>query len=273
MGQAQSVSPKRFQEEYYLFFDEKNTPGKYRNNAARHPTGCKHNDDTLDKKHNVSQAVAESKLVHRGDLGDIFNVSTHNDVLYATTSEGSPNEGSTYDDGALYSDGMFRDDESVSENECTFREYQSPSGRVISGYWNGEEFINGRIKWADGREYNGALKGSVPDGFGAYKTSGGKEYTGYWRKGLQHGAGAYVTEKDGCRIQRRGIWDNGQLVHWFDEEDDITLPDTTSARTIMEEIMATPTATPSLSISSFAPSPFTSASVTPCANKGSMGGT
>lgn len=213
-----------------------------------------------------SKGSSDSRLVHRGDSGNLFNVSTHHEQLHADDSLSSVYSVSLYDEGG-HSDRVLCDVDCLSDQECTLRAYQSPTGRVISGYWNGHEFVSGRITWNDGREYNGALKGSVPDGFGSYRTSGGKEYTGYWRSGLQHGIGSYVTDKDGCRLQRRGIWENGQLVRWLD--DDIEVKDEFTKRTLLDDIMATPTATPVLSPSSIAAS-LPSVGTSPCAHMGGM---
>ncbi|KAK1443721.1 hypothetical protein BgAZ_205970 [Babesia gibsoni] len=271
MGQSQSVSQKRFEEDYYLFFDEKNARGKHKGVVAQSTAGVNHHIAGMATKDLVFTDLSDAKLMDYSINGDVFRASAHQDERYAKTPDSTTVDGSPRHDSVIPQHLTFNDEESGSDTECAFREYQSPTGRVISGYWNGEEFINGRIRWMDGREYNGSLKGSVPDGFGVYKTSVGKEYTGYWRRGLQHGEGSYVTEKDGCRITRRGLWDNGQLVHWLDDED-LTVGNLDTNRTVIEEIMATPTSSPIFTPSSIVTGSIASTAISPCVRQSILGG-
>ncbi|CDR94092.1 hypothetical protein, conserved [Babesia bigemina] len=250
MGQVQSVSSSSFQEEYYLFFDEKQREEEPSSAAKR----CEHfYGKSLPKTvsaSGVSEVGSDPRLVRRGHGGDVFNVSTNSGVVHCGDLYSIGNTASLDEDMDGSANLGWSVDDCQGEFDCTLREYRSPSGRRISGRYNGEEFVDGRIVWPDGREYEGALKGSVPHGFGTYRTSTGKEYKGNWHLGLQHGTGCYVTDREGCRVSRHGIWETGQLVRWLDEDEQGEGTADSVRRSLLDKIMATPTTTPELSPSS-----------------------
>ncbi|GBE60721.1 MORN motif containing protein, putative [Babesia ovata] len=260
MGQVQSVSSSSFQEEYYLFFDEKSDETHSDSSAKRYEHSYSAPLSKTAASASISGDGSDFRLVRRSHGSDVFNMSTHSGAppygdLYSIGNTASLDEDL---DGSVIP--VLSVDDCQGEFDCTLSEYRSPSGRRISGHYNGEEFTDGRIVWPDGREYEGALKGSVPHGFGTYRTSTGKEYKGDWHLGLQHGTGCYVTEKDGRRISRRGIWETGQLVRWLDEDEG---SGASVRHSLLNKIMATPTTTPELSPSSRELSPVSQSAKSP----------
>ncbi|GFE54901.1 hypothetical protein BaOVIS_023050 [Babesia ovis] len=262
MGQAQSVSPSRFQEEYYLFFDEKPEFKNATLSPKRLYPGFGKYVVEYTSELDPAKDLSGIKLVRRGDARDVFDVSTNGDLVDEVEGNRQGNTLSSVGFIGGTHDFTYDTGETPIDFDYTLHEYRSPSGRRICGHYNGEEFTDGRITWPDNREYNGQLKGSVPHGFGTYRTSEGKEYTGHWNMGLQHGDGCYTTFKSGCRIQRRGVWDQGQLVSWLDDDPLLTTK-STEHKSIMERIMASPTSGETLSPSSRLTSALPSAAVSP----------
>eukprot|EP01068_Selenidium_serpulae_P010844 Selendium_serpulae@DN5545_c0_g2_i1.p1 len=57
-----------------------------------------------------------------------------------------------------------------------------------------------KIRWKDGRRYEGDLDGRTPHGFGTLTYKNGNQYTGGWNRGKMEGNGVYTTI-DGDRYE------------------------------------------------------------------------
>nr|BAN64771.1 hypothetical protein [Babesia bovis] len=88
--------------------------------------------------------------------------------------------------------------------------------------------------------------------------------------GLQHGEGSYTTYKSGCRIQRRGVWDHGQLVRWLDDDPQEYFK-SPERKTMIERIMEPNGDTPGISPVSRATSAVPSMAVSPISHDHTAG--
>ncbi|GIX63729.1 MORN motif containing protein, putative [Babesia caballi] len=265
MGQAQSVSSSSFQEEYYLFFDEKPQADRKDVASKQHTYSRRGSDGDASCAAAASEVSGLPRQVHRGNSFDVLTDSTRSDISHDGDVCDSGRTASLYNESEDIHSHLPPVEEGYVGHEPVLHEYKSPSGRYICGHYEGGVFTDGHITWPDGREYVGSLKGSVPHGFGTYRTSTGREYTGHWSLGLQHGTGCYVTEKHGCRIQRRGIWEHGQLVCWLDGDDISRVVDRSARAALLDEIMAASPTSSALSPSSYAASSVPSPAATPLA--------
>ena len=54
----------------------------------------------------------------------------------------------------------------------------------------------GKMRWPDGRSYEGCFHDDLKDGFGTFRWPDGRSYAGSWLTGLQHGTGVF-TDAEG----------------------------------------------------------------------------
>ena len=74
----------------------------------------------------------------------------------------------------------------------------------------------GVFTWTDGRQYTGNFLNDKKEGKGELVWPDGKKYDGDWKNGRQHGEGYETCASDG--IRRRGKWQEGNLICWFESE-------------------------------------------------------
>lgn len=57
------------------------------------------------------------------------------------------------------------------------------NGDVFEGYWNNGHIIKGKIKWANGNEYEGQIKNDRENGKGVKRYKNGEVYKGIFKDG------------------------------------------------------------------------------------------
>ena len=75
----------------------------------------------------------------------------------------------------------------------------------------------GMYQYADKVRYDGQFVSDKKQGFGCYKWTDGRLYEGWWYKGKQHGYGTYHSNKGG-QPPKKGLWENGKRVKWFEDD-------------------------------------------------------
>ena len=90
-------------------------------------------------------------------------------------------------------------------------------GDIYEGGWLDDQ-PNGKGKYIhlDGTTYEGDWKNDKKDGFGSFYWNNGKIYKGNWKNGKKHGEGeVYFPEE---KIWKKGLWENGERVKYFEQE-------------------------------------------------------
>ena len=96
--------------------------------------------------------------------------------------------------------------------------FQWADGRYFQGqFQNGVMHGYGDYVWQDGRKYEGQYQFNKKHGHGTYTYSDGSKYRGEWYDGMQHGIGWIVDAE--CTTERQGLWANGKLKKWVQEDD------------------------------------------------------
>ena len=88
---------------------------------------------------------------------------------------------------------------------------------MYSGTWE-DNCMNGFgvYSYKDGSRYEGEWQRDVKHGKGKYTWANGKTYDGGWANGTQHGDGEFFAPK--TNVTKRGRWENGKRVEWYEEE-------------------------------------------------------
>jgi len=73
----------------------------------------------------------------------------------------------------------------------------------------------GEFTWKDGRKYKGDYVYDKKHGYGLFEFGDGRVYNGQWKDGVQHGDGEFF--ENGNSESRRGKWEGGEPVKWYDE--------------------------------------------------------
>ena len=99
--------------------------------------------------------------------------------------------------------GIFKDDGLTGPGSRTYN-----SGKTLTGNWNENILVTGKLVNVDGTSYDGDWVGGRPHGTGVKTISGGKRYEGMFSVGRPWGKGAKVSGDK--RIE--GYWDRAKFV-------------------------------------------------------------
>lgn len=103
------------------------------------------------------------------------------------------------------------------EGEGT-RVYQS--NKSLTGIWNNNELVTGKLYNIDGTTYEGEWLGGRPHGIGVKTISGGKRYEGMFYLGRPWGKGCKINGGDSKQV---GFWEgshfkNGNVSEQLDAD-------------------------------------------------------
>ncbi|MEM1046394.1 MAG: hypothetical protein AAGL24_09590 [Pseudomonadota bacterium] len=82
------------------------------------------------------------------------------------------------------------------------------NGDIFEGELTEGRLVRARIRFADGRLYEGDIRNAGPHGQGSMTYPDGGRYVGSWRYQLRHGEGSFVTSKG---MQISGTFKNDRL--------------------------------------------------------------
>ena len=82
------------------------------------------------------------------------------------------------------------------------------SGKSLTGTWNENQLVSGKLNNIDGSTYEGEWVGGRPHGLGVKTISGGKRYEGMFSVGRPWGKGSKVSGEK----RADGYWDRAKFV-------------------------------------------------------------
>ena len=115
-------------------------------------------------------------------------------------------------DGSYY-EGNFENDNINGKGVYIFNDK-----RKYEGNWKNNKLDGyGIFTWPNGRKYKGNYKNDKKEGYGEFFWENGKIYKGLWKEGKQNGEGKMFFPYENA--WKKGVWENGNLVNWIDEEE------------------------------------------------------
>ena len=105
-----------------------------------------------------------------------------------------------YRDGSEFK-GQFEDDKRSDRNG----QFKFSNGDVFTGVFVFDNFVTGKVSYADGGSYTGGFIDGVRNGEGTWSGKNGEKYEGKWEAGLKDGYGKYIYSNGEIF---RGIWKN-----------------------------------------------------------------
>lgn len=99
--------------------------------------------------------------------------------------------------------GNFQNDKLEGEGSRTYA-----SGKTLTGVWNQNMLVTGKMTNLDGTLYDGDWVGGRPHGTGVKVISGGKRYEGMFSVGRPWGKGCKVIGE----ARDEGYWDRAKFV-------------------------------------------------------------
>ncbi|CAD7951841.1 unnamed protein product [Amoebophrya sp. A25] len=91
-----------------------------------------------------------------------------------------------------------------------------PDGRCYEGPFHNDEFCGeATMVWQDGRKYEGQYEKGKKHGEGSFFWPDGRSYVGQWQTGRRHGEGVYRDPK--TKFHRLAKWHEDEPVEWLQD--------------------------------------------------------
>lgn len=176
----------------------------------------------------LQSAAGSPETSHLHDVQQFFgtcqsaNVRQHEDdagLFFGAFNSSSKKDGKGtlhLKDGSFF-EGLWSDDKPTEgafvdlDGHFSYGNFKGGDGHFSHGNFKGNFPVSlgfdGKVEYANGNVYTGALEDFLPHGYGVYQNADGCKHQGMWKKGKRTGYGEF-TNKDGVR----------SCGNWIDQE-------------------------------------------------------